>query len=189
MNNYDGLNDKIVSLVTSNSKYRLFDYLNKLSPEKSSYIRKTNLLAIAINYNSLNSIKILLDFGFDINKLDIHNNTPLVHVMVHGHINTMIYLIFRGAKMNFDKSRISYFRSNNVCRQTANLVKQFFSIDCINSIGVKRITRQSNVPIFRTFCKFSLACTVSIVNRFMIYKACEYDYCNCFQSWNKSRLS
>lgn len=194
MNNDIGLNENILSLIRSNSETMILDYLNKLSPEQSSGLRRSNLLHVAIRYNSLNIIKILLDFGIDINKLDTYNRTPLMHAVVNGDTGAMNYLVDRGAKMNIGTSRLSLVKPKKFCLGTANLARHFFSIDSDDSDdsgysgGITRITRitvLSNVPIFRTFCKFSLACTVKIIDRFIIYKPCDHDHGDYFLFLNQ----
>lgn len=180
----DAFQDSILKSIDNEAKlldylsdYRLSKYLNDLD--------QARILNLAIHGGHLNIVKILLDHGFDINKLDGFSRSPLVYSMVLNHIEIMDYLIDQGAKTNitpilWHRSLLDYtyynnhtYRYNNSLK---NLFARFFSVNIkfwrpgdFRIKGPRRIMK-FNDQMFMEVCKFSLACKAKIINKFDVFE-------------------
>lgn len=138
--------------------------LKKLSPDQLAELRNSDLLHKSVKSARFKVIKILLDYGFDINKFDDYYTTPLRISFSANEIHVMNYLIENGAKLHFKGGHFALIlnlhpRHDKIVR---NLFEQFFYIGIRDKFP--EITKNNSIK-FESMCKFSLACKRCIIDK------------------------
>lgn len=166
--------DTLCILIKNKSDTR--DRLNRLSPVELINMRSSELFIVAAECGNPESIKTLLDFGFDFNKVSRFSLTPLSHSFLNGgYITTMNYLVDLGAKMNVKGSwkvkmpNVLFYRS--FCElKLKDLQKHFFSVHSMTYNKNHRNVVFENIEKFTGGCKLSLSCKTKIISKFRILK-------------------
>lgn len=175
----------ILDSIRSNDKTRLLACLSMCSNDHLLLsVNQGYVWSTAVGESQLEIIKILVDYGFDINKLDSYKRNPLMYSMVIKNMDIMNYLIDQGAKMSVGSPHNYLYRRECYLDNLKNLFTKFVSVDnkfCsysgdfafVNHIVNKkrpRIIVQNSIEKFMDQCRFSLMCKAKIVSKFVVFE-------------------
>lgn len=147
--------------------------------------RGNYVLHTAIYHKNFSLVKILLDYGFDINGFDLINRTPIMCSMYFQDCFVVDYLVSRGAKLHVSGMSMSVLSLGfhyGHFDAIKSLFDQFFLVDIetkyyshptgkVIKINQSAVTEQfkdtlkTNARLFLTHCRLSLVCKACITQK------------------------
>lgn len=119
------------------------------------------------NSNAMGILGIILDHGFDINKIDADRLTPIIYTTLNRNTNAMNYLIARGDKIHVKDVVVSFLNywSHFSNFRSEELFEQFFFVDRYNVIDKFKYIIKQNCEKFMGDCKLGLSCKSRIIHK------------------------